>query len=315
MLLSVVVPVFNERENIPVFLGRVVPILSQLTADFEIIFVADPCKDGTEATVELEHAKDKRIKLLRLSRRFGQPKATFAGLCHASGDAAIVIDVDLQDPPELMLKMVAKWREGFDVVYAQRRSREGETALKRLVAYTGYRLINRLAEVSIPANTGDYRLLNRRAMDEVIRLKETHGFLRGLVALVGYKQTAIQFDRAPRHSGTGNYNRFFGSIRIGMNGVIGFSNGLLSLATLMGFAVAGMSFMTALVYFVLKLTGTPFPIGNPTLVIITLFLGGVQLISVGILGEYIGRIYEEVKRRPRFIVEQAVGLIPKSDQP
>ncbi len=233
--------------------------------------------------------------------------ATLAGLHYSSGEAVVVIDVDLQDPPELIEEMVKKWREGYDVVMAQRRSRDGETWFKRLVAYLGYQVINRIADVKIPPNTGDFRLMSRRVVRELVRLKEVNGFLRGLAAVVGFQQVCIPFDRDARFTGKGNYNRFLGSLRIGLNGIIGFSTFPLTLSTLFGFLVAGFSFFIALAYLILKIWGLPFPMGNPTIVIIVLFLGGVQLISVGILGEYIGRIYEEVKQRPKFIVEKTWG--------
>lgn len=283
------------------------PILEKI-GDYEIVFSMDPSPDRTEAVILLEREKNPRVKLLALSRRFGQPMATLAGLSHATGDAVIVMDVDLQDPPELIPQMVQKWQEGFEVVYAQRVSRSGEPWLKKLVAHLGYRFINKVADVSIPPNTGDFRLLSRRALDHVLALKESHGFLRGLVALVGFRSTAIPFERPGRSAGETNYNRFFGSIRIGMNGVVCFSNYLLTLSSMMGFLTAGFSFLIAIVYLIMKLAGTPFPLGNPTVVILVLFLGGVQLISIGILGEYIGRIYDEVKQRPKFIVERKHGL-------
>lgn len=306
--LSIVVPVFNEERNVPEFLRRLQPILEGITPHYEIIFAVDPSPDGTETVIRKARAADSRIKLIKFSRRFGQPMATLAGMQYSSGAAVIVMDVDLQDPPELVVQMVAKWREGFDVVYAQRRNRQGETLVKRLVAWLGYRLINKIAEVNIPPNTGDFRLMNRRVVNEVIRLKECHGFLRGMVAIVGFKQTSILFDRPSRFAGRGHYNRLLGSLRIGLNGVYCFSNRLLALSSQMGFLIAGLSFLLGIAYAVMKVCGFPFPIGNPTIVILVLFIGGVQLISVGILGEYIGRIYEEVKRRPRFIVDVQEGF-------
>jgi polyisoprenyl-phosphate glycosyltransferase len=306
--LSIVVPVFKEEGNIPEFLSRLRPILGSITAQFEIIFAMDPSPDRTEDIIRKERSADDRIKLIKFSRRVGQPMATLAGLHYSTGDAVVVIDVDLQDPPEIIIEMVKKWREGFDVVYAQRRSRDGETMLKRFVAWAGYRVINRMAEVNIPPNTGDFRLMNRRVVNEILKLKESHGFLRGMVALVGFNQTSIIFDRPPRFSGRGNYNRFLGSIRIGLNGIVCFSSSLLSLSSQMGFLIAGLSFLMGITYFIMKLCNFPFPMGNPTIVILILFIGGVQLISVGILGEYIARIYEEVKQRPRFIVDRAEGF-------
>jgi dolichol-phosphate mannosyltransferase len=276
--------------------------------DYEIIFALDPSPDRTEEVVLQARARDERVKLLKFSRRFGQPMATLAGLQYSAGDAVIVMDGDLQDPPELVTEMVAKWREGYDVVMAQRRRRDGETLVKRSVAYWGYKLINRIADVNIPPNTGDFRLLSRRVVEEIKRLKECHGFLRGLVALVGFKQTCVPFDRPGRFAGAGHYNRFLGSLRIGINGVVCFSNYLLTLSSQLGFLIAGVSFLLGVVYFIMKIGGWPFPIGNPTIVILVLFMGGIQLIGVGVLGEYIGRIYEEVKQRPKFIVERAEGF-------
>jgi dolichol-phosphate mannosyltransferase len=223
-----------------------------------------------------------------------------------------VIDVDLQDPPELITDMVAKWREGYDVVYAQRRSREGETLLKRIVAATGYKIIHKIAEVKIPPNTGDFRLLSRRAVDHIVALKESHGFLRGLTALVGFKQTSILFDRAARFTGAGNYNRFLGSIKIGLNGIICFSSYPLTLSTQFGLAAVALSFIGAAVLLALRFAAEyPIALTAPFLGLLVLFMGGVQLVSVGILGEYIGRIYDEVKQRPKFIVDAAYGFEDK----
>lgn len=309
--LSIVVPVYREERSVPEFVSQMRSILDGLRLQYEIIFSMDPSPDRTEEVILELRASDPRIKLLKFSRRFGQPMATLAGLQYSAGSAVIVMDVDLQDPPELVGEMIAKWREGFDVVYAQRRSRRGETLAKRLVSWVGYQLINRTAEVSIPPNTGDFRLMSRRVVDEVLRLKECHGFLRGLVALVGFRQTSVLFDRPERFAGKGNYNRFLGSLRIGLNGVVCFSSYLLTLSSSMGFLIAGLSFLIAIAYALMKLNGVPFPIGNPTIVILVLFMGGIQLISVGVLGEYIARIYDEVKQRPKFIVDQAVGFGPE----
>jgi dolichol-phosphate mannosyltransferase len=234
--------------------------------------------------------------------------ATLAGMEYSRGDAVIVMDVDLQDPPELIHDMVNKWKQGYDVVLPQRRARTGEPWLKKLVAGTGYKVINKIADVKIPQNTGDFRLMTRRVILEVVKLKESHGFLRGMVAVVGFKQCLIPFDRPARFAGETNYNRFFGSLRIGFNGIFCFSTYALTLSTQFGFVIAAASFLIAMTYLVMKLAGFPFPMGNPTMVILILFMGGIQLISVGILGEYIGRIYEEVRSRPKFIVDRAEGF-------
>ncbi len=310
VLLSIVIPVYQEEKNIPEFLRHLRPILSGVTEDYEIIFSLDPSPDRTEEVILEYRAKDDRIKLLKFSRRFGQPMATLAGMEYSRGDVVIVMDVDLQDPPELVTTMVEKWREGYDVVLPQRRARTGEPWLKKLVSETGYKVINKIADVKIPPNTGDFRLMTRRVVAEIVRLKESHGFLRGMVAVVGFKQCIIPFDRPARFAGETNYNRFLGSLRIGFNGIFCFSTYALSLSTMAGFAIAGCSFSIALAYLIMKLAGVPFPLGNPTIVILVLFLGGIQLISVGILGEYIGRIYEEVRARPKFIVERTEGFKP-----
>ena len=306
--LSIIVPVYKEESNVPEFIRKMTPILGALTPSYEIIFALDPSPDKTEEVILDARSHDSRIKLLKFSRRFGQPMATIAGLQYSAGDAVIVMDVDLQDPPELVAQMVEKWKQGYDVVYAQRRSRDGETWIKKVVSAVGYKLINRIAEVNIPPNTGDFRLMNRRVVAEINRLKECHGFLRGMVALVGFKQTSILFDRPPRFAGKGNYNRFLGSLRIGFNGIFCFSNYALTLSTQFGFMIAFVAFLVGFLYALLKIFGFPFPLGNPTIVIVVLFLGGIQLVSIGILGEYIGRIYEEVKGRPRFILETSHGF-------
>jgi len=307
-LISLVVPVFKEEGNITAFLEHSVPVLERLTPDYEIIFCLDPSPDETEALIIKHRADNSRIKLLKFSRRVGQPMATIAGLTFSSGEVVIPMDVDLQDPPELIPTMLEKWREGFDVVLPQRTSRDGETWIKKVISAVGYQIINRIADVNIPPNTGDFRLMSRRVVEEVVRMRESHGFLRGMVALVGFNQTTIAFERPPRFAGFGNYNRFMGSLRIGFNGIFCFSNYALLLSTWLGFLTAGFSFLLTLSYFVLKLLGKEIIWGNPTMVILITFLGGVQLITIGILGEYVGRIYEEVRQRPKFIVERAEGF-------
>ena len=306
--LSIVVPVYNEVGNIPEFLTRVVPILLTNVETYEIIFSVDPSTDGTEDLIEVAHNLNPNIKMIKFSRRFGQPTATLAGLDYCSGRAALVMDVDLQDPPELIPELLARWREGFAVVYAKRRHRDGETLLKKFTSKVGYGLIDRFGDVKIPRDTGDFRLIDRIVIDELKRFPEAHGFLRGLVALVGYKQTEVVFDRPARHSGKGNYNRFFGSFKIGLNGIIGFSSALLNLSTVLGFLAAISAFILGAAYVLLQILDQSFPIGNPSILAVVLFVGGLQLICLGIIGQYIGRIYDEVKQRPRYIVSQLVGL-------
>jgi len=306
--LSIVAPVWKEELAIPEYLRHVVPLIEEITADYEIIFAMDPSPDRTEEVILAHREKDDRIKLLKFSRRFGQPMATIAGMQYSDGDAVIVMDVDLQDPPELVREMVAKWREGYDIVLPQRRHRTGEPWIKKVVSAAGYKVIEKIAEVKIPPNTGDFRLMSRRVVREVLRLKESHGFLRGMVAVVGFRQVLIPFDRPARSAGETKYNRFLGSLRIGFNGIFCFSTYTLTIATQLGFIIAISSFLLMAIYLFFKAMGWAILWGNPTMVILISFLGGVQLISIGILGEYIGRIYEEVRARPKFIVDQAVGF-------
>jgi glycosyltransferase involved in cell wall biosynthesis len=305
--LSVVIPAYNEEQNVERMYARLAAVLDGLGMSWEVIFSVDPSTDRTEELILGLRARDRRVKLLRFSRRFGQPMATLAGLEACSGDAVVVIDCDLQDPPELISDLVARWREGYDVVYAQRRSRAGETLPKRIVAKLGYKVIARIGEVDIPPNTGDFRLLSRRVVENVVALEEHHGFLRGLVALVGFRQASVLYDRDPRTEGSSKYNRFFGSLLIGLNGVIGFSRYPLQMISLMGVALSGLAFLVAVVYLVLKLAGVLFPVGNPTVVIAVAFFSGIQLLSLGVIGEYVGRTYDESRRRPKYILESRVG--------
>jgi polyisoprenyl-phosphate glycosyltransferase len=307
-LLSIVIPVYNEQENIATVYERLSEVMAGLDLEWELIFSADPSTDHTEERILALRAVDSRVKMLRFSRRFGQPMAILAGMEAASGDVVVVIDCDLQDPPELIVDMVALWREGYDVVYAQRRTRAGETIAKRVVAAIGYRVIKRIAEVDIPPNTGDFRLMSSRVVDNVVALKETHGFLRGLVGLVGFRQTSVLCDRDPRAAGQSKYNRFWGSLLIGLNGIVGFSRYPLQLISVGGILLSGLAFVFAVAYLGLKIGGVSFPVGNPTIVIVVAFFSGIQLLSLGVMGEYVGRIYDETRQRPKFIVESQYGL-------
>ncbi|MFI5004203.1 MAG: glycosyltransferase family 2 protein [Solirubrobacterales bacterium] len=305
--LSVVVPAFNEERNIDRLYDRLSKALSELGLEWELVFSVDPGTDRTEELILALREHDPRVKMLRFSRRFGQPMATLAGMEFAAGDAVVVIDCDLQDPPELIPELVARWHEGYDVVYAQRRTRAGETLPKRIVSVLGYRVISRIAEVEIPPNTGDFRLMSRRVVDNVLALREMHGFLRGLVALVGFPQTSVLYDRDPRAAGTSKYNRFLGSMLIGLNGVIGFSRYPLQLISMVGIVLSCVAFLLAVAYLGLKLGGQNFPVGNPTVVIVVAFFSGIQLLSLGVIGEYVGRIYDESRQRPKYIVESRYG--------
>ncbi len=305
---SVVVPVYKEEGNIGPFLRRMEGVLDGMRVSYEIVFCLDPSPDRTAAVIQQEIQRNPRVKLIVFSRRFGQPAATMGGILLCTGRSCAVIDVDLQDPPELIAEMYAKLNEGFEVVYAQRRSRKGETWIKRLVSVVGYYVINHVTDVEIPRNTGDFRLMSRRVIEELRRLNESHGFLRGLVAYVGFRQASILYDRDERAGGQSKYNRFTGSLRIGLNGIIGFSTRPLQLMSIAGAVLAGFSFLLGLWYVVEKLLGTNLTPGLPTTVLVVSFFSGVQLLSLGIIGEYIGRIYDEVKRRPQYIVDQMINF-------
>jgi dolichol-phosphate mannosyltransferase len=307
-LLSIVIPVYNEESNIAPLVDRLKKVALSIGCRYEIIFSMDPSSDQTEEKILAYISYDANIKLIKYSRKFGQPSATLGGLRYASGEACVVIDADLQDPPELIVDMVDKWRQGYDVVYAQRRTRDGETLIKKVVSNLGYSIINKVAEVEIPRNTGDFRLMSRKVVEHLKDLKESHGFLRGMVALVGFNQAAVVYDRDTRLSGKSKYNRNLGSLRIGLNGLYGFSRYPLHLISMLGMAIAFLSFLIASVYIVTKLAGINIPWGNPTLVILISFLSGIQLLSFGVMGEYIGRIYDEVKERPLYIVDRTYGF-------
>lgn len=312
--LSVVVPVFNEEANIVPLMARLNRILSKLACSYEVIFSMDPCSDGTERVIMNLRAQDPNIKLLKMSRRFGQPACTLAGIQYCTGDICVIIDADLQDPPELITDMVANWKEGYHVVYAQRTTREGETLVKRVASNVGYWLINKISDIGIPRNTGDFRLISREVIEHLKSLREHDGFLRGLVAYIGFNQKAIPYNRNARAGGAGNYNRYLGSLRIGLNGVFGFSKYPLHMIALMGLAISLVSFTLGLVYIVLKLVNYDIKWGNPTLVILISFLSGIQLLSLGVMGEYFARIFDEIKRRPNFIVQEAHGFQPSKEE-
>ncbi len=308
-LLSVVVPVYKEEDNIVPFLERCVKVMEENDYQYEIIFCLDPSPDRSYEVICENIRKNKHIRLIQFSRRFGQPSATYAGICTCRGDACIITDVDLQDPPELMKEMVDRWQKnGSDVVYAQRKTRAGETLIKKIVARSGYALINRMGDVDIPVNTGDFRLIDRVIIEELKKSKEHHGFLRGMVAFVGFKQEAILYDRDARHSGKGNYNRFFGSLRIGLNGLICYSTKPLEFVTVFGGICSGMGGLFLVYYIVqsiLRLCSVSIPY-IPFTVVLILLLGGLNFLFIGLLGEYIGRIYEEVRERPRYIVDRII---------
>jgi polyisoprenyl-phosphate glycosyltransferase len=306
--ISLIVPVYKEEASIRPFLARAETVFQQMGKSYEIIFALDPSPDRTEEIILEEINRNQNIKLMLFSRRFGQPAATMAGILGCTGESCVVIDVDLQDQPELIEQMYAKLNEGYEVVYAKRRSRKGETLIKRVISSVGYTLINKLSDVQIPRNTGDFRIMTRRVIEELRRLNETHGFLRGLVAYVGFKQAYIEYDRDERYTGTGNYNRLTGSLKIGLNGLISFSSQPLFIMSIGGFILAGLSFLLGAWYIIQKLAGIDLTPGLSTTVLIVSFFAGVQLLGLGLIGEYIGRIYDEVKRRPMYIVDRKINF-------
>ncbi len=306
--ISVVVPVYQEEGVIPIFLERLRLVLTGLTENFEVIFCLDPGSDNSENLILNANAVDPRIKLLKFSRRFGQPAATIAGLSKSTGKKVVVIDADLQDPPEVINQLNEKMDEGFDVVYATRRNRQGETIFKKAFTHLGYKLINSLSDIQIPRNTGDFRIMSRRVVIEICALQEKHGFLRGLVGFVGYNQSSVFYDRDVRFAGDGKYNRNFGSLKIGLNGLIGFSAKPLNFMALFGGIIAGFSFLLGAWYAGQRIFGATITPGLSTTVILISFFAGVQLLSLGLVGEYISRIYDEVKNRPMYIVENQVGF-------
>jgi polyisoprenyl-phosphate glycosyltransferase len=311
---SVVVPVYKEAGNIKPFLQRTEAVMEKLGVSYEIIFALDPSPDDTEGVILREIERSPAVKLILFSRRFGQPAATMAGILNCTGEKCVVIDVDLQDQPEIIEQLYNKMAEGYEVVYAMRASREGETFIKRAVSYFGYSVINRLSDVQIPRNTGDFRIMSRRVIEELRRMSETHGFLRGMVAYVGFKQAAVIYNRDARLTGTGNYNRLIGSLRIGLNGLVGFSSRPLQVMSMGGFIVAAISFLIGFWYLLQKLMGFDLTPGLPTTVLVVSFFSGVQLLALGVVGEYIGRIYDETKRRPMYIVDRKVNFADSVDR-
>ncbi len=302
LMLSVVVPVYNEEMMIEPFIERCEKVLNETGLKYEIIFALDPCRDNTYGVIKDQMKTHPAVKLLTFSRRFGQPASTLAGIFNCKGDACVVIDVDLQDPPELIAQMVEKWQEGYDVVYAQRAGREGETWLKKLVAATGYRVINKISSVNIPVDTGDYRLITRKVIDELQKLNEHHGFLKGMVPFVGFRQTPIEYHRDARLEGEGKYNRFFGSTRIGFNGIFCYSSKPLEYVTYLGIILSGLSFAGIIVYLIVSLS-----LGKGITYLglfLNAFWAGLIILCMGILGEYVSRIYEEVTDRPLYIIDE-----------
>ncbi len=305
--LSIVIPFYNEALNIDHLFERLLSVLDQLQVQYEVICINDGSQDDTLKCLVEHYQRRPEIKVINLSRNFGKEVALTAGLDFSQGAAVVPIDADLQDPPELIGDLMAKWREGYDVVFATRRSRQGESWLKRWTADVFYRIIGRMSQVPIPRNTGDFRLLDRRVIDALKQMPERTRFMKGLFAWVGFKQAAVFYDRPQRYKGTTTWN-YWRLWNFAVDGITSFSFLPLKVWSYLGLSLSIPSFCYALFLIVRTLIfGIDVP-GYASLMVVVLFLGGIQLITLGIIGEYLGRVYEEVKRRPLYLVREAYGF-------
>lgn len=301
-LYSIVAPIYNEVETLPHFYERVMKVMEGLEEPFELVLINDGSHDGSYQIMRELHEKDPRVRVIDFSRNFGHQIAISAGLDFARGQAVVIIDSDLQDPPEVIPSLIARWKAGAEVVYAQRSSRKGETRFKLLTASLFYRVIVRITSVPIPPDTGDFRLLDRRVVDTLITMREHHRFMRGLSAWVGFRQEAVSYSRHERFAGTTKYP-LRKMIRFSLDAITSFSHLPLQLATTLGFVLAIISLLGIVIAAILRLfTGAI--VGQASTLILVLFLGGIQLIFLGIIGEYLGRIYDEVRARPLYIVRE-----------
>jgi dolichol-phosphate mannosyltransferase len=301
---SIIAPIYNEIGNIPELYRRVKETMDKAGEPWELLMVDDGSTDGSTDAIRKLAAQDEHVKPVIFARNFGHQIAVTAGLDYSQGQAMVIIDSDLQDPPEVILDMLAKWKEGYEVVFAQRTEREGETWFKLFTASLFYRLIYRITDVDIPMDTGDFRLLDRKVVDVMVQMRERHRFLRGMSSWVGFKQTGVSYKRASRYSGVTKYP-FRKMLKFASDAITSFSYFPLQVASYLGFLSAGLSIIAIPVVIILRIIGLHAFIGQATTLIAVLFLGGVQLISLGILGEYIGRLYDEAKGRPLYIVREA----------
>ncbi len=310
-LLSVVTPMLDEQDCAERFYERVRDALQGLP--FELVIVDDGSRDGTPEVLERIAAADPRVRVLTLSRNFGHQTAITAGLDHARGDAIVMIDADLQDPPEVIHDLVERWRSGADVVYAVRRHREGETRFKLATARLFYRFIAKLSQIELTENSGDFRLLDRRALDAVLAMRERNRYLRGMTVWVGFTQAAVEYDRDARAAGATKFS-LKKMVRFSLDAVASFSHMPLQVATLVGFVFAALAFLSIPIAIAMRIAGEFVP-GVTTVVIAVLLLGGIQLIAIGVIGEYVGRIYDEVKRRPLYLVRERRNLPERPAEP
>ncbi|MGD1704547.1 glycosyltransferase family 2 protein [Dapis sp. BLCC M229] len=305
--LSIVIPCYNEEPNIDYLFERLISVLEPLEMTYEIVCVNDGSKDNTLKLLVEYHQRNHAIKVVNFSRNFGKEIALTAGIDYTVGDAVIPIDADLQDPPELIGELIAKWQEGYDVVYATRRSRQGESWVKKFTAQSFYRIIQGLTAVKIPPDTGDFRLMDRKVVEALKQLPETNRFMKGLFSWVGYQQTSILYDRDPRFKGQTKWN-YWKLWNFAIEGITAFSSKPLKIWSYIGVLISLISFIYA-GFLVIRtlILGTDVP-GYASLIVAILFLGGMQLLSLGILGEYLGRIHNEVKRRPLYLVRESYGF-------
>jgi polyisoprenyl-phosphate glycosyltransferase len=305
--LSVVAPVYNEEAILHELYRRLSEVLDGAGLDWEMVLVNDGSRDRSPQIMRELHALDERVKVVDFARNFGHQVAITAGADYARGQAVVIIDADLQDPPEVILDLLAKWREGYEVVYAIRSERKGETWFKEFTAKAFYRIIYKITDINIPMDTGDFRLMDRKVVEALGTMREKHRFMRGMSVWVGFKQTGVHYVRAERFAGETKYP-LKKMLRFALDGITSFSYFPLQVATYVGFAAAALAILGILVTIVLRLTGSHAFFGQATTLVAVLFLGGVQLISLGIIGEYLGRIYDEVKGRPLYIVREALGF-------
>ena len=310
---SIVGPVFDEVGTIRAFYTRLRDAMDQLKEPWELLLIDDGSRDGSTDVILDLSLEDPRVRPVLFARNFGHQIALTAGLDYSRGQAVVVMDTDLQDPPELIAELVNKWREGFEVVYAVRTEREGESWFKKATASLFYRLINRITDVEIPLDTGDFRLLDRKVVEAVKQMRERHRFPRAMVAWVGFRQTGLPYKRAARMSGETKYP-LRKMLRLALNAVTGFSYFPLQLATYFGFICAGLSAIAIPIVILIRLSGPSALLGQATTLIAVLFLGGVQLISLGILGEYVGRLYDEAKGRPLYVLREDPEPIQERDR-
>ncbi len=303
ILYSVVIPIYNEEDNIPVLSKKLVDVFKNIEGSYEIIFIDDGSSDSSWEMLSKIHATNPHVKALKLSRNFGHQTAISAGIDHAQGEAVITMDGDLQDPPELIPKLIEKWKEGYKVVYAVRKARKGETVIKKGVAWVFYRFLRAISEVEIPMDTGDYRLMDKNITGRLRDLKEQYRFIRGLTSWMGFRQTGVEFIREPRYKGEIKYS-FWKLMKLALNGIISFSIKPLQVASFVGFTTSIFAFLYLIWAIISRFVLNKVVPGWTSTIVIVLFLGGVQLITLGIIGEYIGRIYGEVKDRPLYIIEE-----------